>query len=155
MITIIVAYDEAFVIGNKGEIPWRLPEDMKHFKEITCSFPVIMGRNTYLSLPDRFRPLPGRHNIVISRSAYFPEVTCVRSLEEAVAVAAGDCFIIGGGQVYREAIRKGLVDRVIASEVKGTHDGDVFFLDLKSEGWIGEMKKQFDQFNVVEYHLPG
>lgn len=149
MINIIVAYDEERAIAKDGKIPWRLPEDMSHFRQTTGNFPVVMGRKTWETLPPRFRPLPGRCNIVLSRHGVFPGALATSSLEDAIHVGGANVFIIGGGQVYNEALKLGLVDRVIASEVHGVYGGDVFFPELP--GWTGELKKTFEHFIVMEY----
>lgn len=158
-IRIIVAYSENRVIGKDGKIPWHLPEDMQHFKETTGNGPVIMGRKTYESIPEKFRPLPGRLNVILSRSDpsnmlwYNPNVPMrVGSLQHAIDVAiqaeqGKDIWIIGGGQVYNEALE--IADEVIASEVKGEFEGDTFFPELT--GWTGETIKEFDKFKVVRY----
>lgn len=152
---LIVAYDENFVIGNKGTIPWHLPEDMKHFKQVTHQAVVIMGRKTYDSLPPRFRPLPDRLNVVISQHGPKPGAFWARSLEEALdlfEIENKDKFIIGGGQVFQEALDKDLVDYVLASEVKGKFPGDTYFPDLASLGWSGKLQKEYDQFTLMLYN---
>lgn len=161
-IKIITAYAKNNrVIGKEGKLPWHLPDDMKHFKETTGNQPVIMGRKTYESIPEKFRPLPGRLNIVISRTQkgsdlyFYPNAPqYASSLERAFEVCeltlpGNDFWIIGGGEIYNEAIEKDLVEEVWASEVKGDFEGDVFFPDL--EGWIGEPMKSYDDFDVVKY----
>ncbi|MEU6238311.1 dihydrofolate reductase [Kitasatospora sp. NPDC047058] len=99
------------VIGADGTMPWRLPEDMEHFKAITLGHPVVMGRRTWESLPPRFRPLPGRRNIVVTRNPEWAADGAERagSVEEALDRAAGtqpgaEVWVIGGGQVYRAAM---------------------------------------------------
>lgn len=97
-------------IGRGGEMPWHLPEDLAHFKQVTLGAPVIMGRRTWESLPERFRPLPGRKNIVVTRSADYAALGAfVRSsIEEALQVAAETgaeiSWIMGGGELYRQAM---------------------------------------------------
>lgn len=95
-------------IGRDGTMPWHLPEDLAHFKRVTMGDPVVMGRRTWDSLPERFRPLPGRENIVVSRSSDFqaPGASVVASLDEAVAAVGGAerICVIGGGQLYRAAM---------------------------------------------------
>jgi dihydrofolate reductase len=161
MLTIIVAYDEDRAIGKDGKIPWYIHEDMKHFKETTGTCPIIMGRKTWDSLPSDFKPLPDRMNFVVSRQHhdvplfYNPtEPYWASSIEDAIrqielALGTKDIFIIGGGQIYRDALDKGLVDCVIASEVKGKHDGDTFFPEL--DGWTLSSQQSHSQFDVVEY----
>ena len=152
MVTLIVGYDESRVIGKDGQIPWNLPDDMAHFKRTTTGHTVVMGRKTWDSLPDRFKPLPNRDNIVITRHPENFEgegARVMQSLEEAVA-AAPDCFIIGGAEIYRYALDHKMVDRIIASEIGGTYDGDTFFPELQGE-WDKWNIKAYDLFTVCEY----
>ena len=93
-------------IGRDGDMPWHLPEDLAHFKRVTLGAPVIMGRRTWESLPERFRPLPGRENVVVSRDPEYdaPGATVVASLEAAVDRAGLEgprAWVMGGGQLYR------------------------------------------------------
>ena len=105
-IVLIVAVAENGVIGSNGAIPWRLKSDMARFKELTSGKPVVMGRKTYASIPDRFRPLPGRRNMVLSRDAAFVAsgAEVFPSLPTALDACGRDCFVIGGGATYAEAL---------------------------------------------------
>jgi dihydrofolate reductase len=132
-ISAIVAMDEKRGIGKNNSIPWRIPGEQKMFKEITMPHPMIMGRKTFESLG---RILPGRPHIVITRDAGYKVdgVTVVNSLEEALRQAqdeqnSEEVFIIGGGQIFREALEKDLVDRLYLTVVKGDYGADVFFPD--------------------------
>jgi dihydrofolate reductase len=125
---LIWAEAEGGVIGAAGGMPWHVPEDLAHFRAVTGDFPVVMGRRTWESLPDRFRPLPGRRNIVVTRSGTWQAEGAERagSLAEALDLA-GDAawtWIIGGGQLYREAI--GRADRLEVTELDVSVDGDTF-----------------------------
>lgn len=132
MIAIVVARSANGVIGRDGGLPWHLPSDLRRFRELTTGGTVVMGRRTYESLPDRFRPLPGRRNVVVSRSGCeAPEVH--GSLEDALAACGGDCFVIGGGEVYAQAL--GVADRVYATEVHADVPGDVVFPPLAEAEW--------------------
>ncbi|GAA2836823.1 dihydrofolate reductase [Leucobacter komagatae] len=94
-------------IGRDGTMPWHLPEDLAHFKRVTLGAPVIMGRRTWESLPERFRPLPGRENVVVSRDPdlVIDGAQTATSLEDAIRLAGGDrAWIMGGGQLYRDAM---------------------------------------------------
>ena len=106
----IWAQTDAGIIGRDGDMPWRAPEDLVHFKKVTLGAPVIMGRRTWESFPPRFRPLPGRTNIVISRSVAEAQerdgALWVPSLDAALYAAAVDAWIIGGGSVYAEALSR-------------------------------------------------
>jgi dihydrofolate reductase len=163
VIRLIVAYDENFLIGNGDQIPWKLPEDMKHFKETTTGKCVIMGRKTWDSLPPSFKPLPNRFNCVVTRRKiemplyYDPkEPNWSNSLEKAVAACQktmgnGDIYIIGGSEVYRQALELNIVEEIIASEVKGIYEGDVYFPNIRELGWTGSVVKEFDDFSLVKY----
>jgi dihydrofolate reductase len=122
------------VIGRDGGLPWRLPSDMKHFKELTTGGTVVMGRRTWESIPDRFRPLPERRNIVLSSTrGTLPGAETFSSLESALAAAGTDAYIIGGGATYAETLP--LADRVYATEIAGEVDGDTFFPALDPADW--------------------
>ncbi len=125
---IIVAIADNRAIGKDNALLWHISEDLKYFKSVTSGSPVIMGRKTYESIG---RPLPGRKNIVISRSYAAPEgVVVVKSLEEAYEVAnAQKCFVIGGGQIYAEALDG--VDRIYMTKVHTViEDADTFFPEI-------------------------
>jgi dihydrofolate reductase len=102
---LVWAQDEQGVIGRDGGLPWHLPEDLAHFRALTRGATVVMGRATWESLPERFRPLPGRRNVVLSRRAGYEAAGAdVRtSLPEALADAGGPVWIIGGAEVYAQA----------------------------------------------------
>ena len=125
------------VIGAQGGMPWHVPEDLAHFKSTTLGAPVVMGRRTWESFPERFRPLPGRRNIVVTRQADWADAGAERagSLDAALA-AAGETapariWVIGGGQLYREAIA--LADRLDVTELDLEVDGDTCAPDRT--GW--------------------
>ena len=163
MIKIIVAYDENFLIGNGGKIPWQFPEDMQHFKETTENNSVIMGRKTWESIPEKFRPLPKRFNCVLTRRKmevplfYDPfDPTWCSSIKAGIRVSKrhleeADIYIMGGGEIYRHALEEDIVDEILASEVKGTYEGDVYFPNIREMGWTGSVVKEFDDFDVVKY----
>lgn len=159
-ISIIVAYNGKFVIGNNmGKVPWHIPEDLKFFKEQTMGKPCIMGRTTWESIPEKYKPLPGRLNVVVSRgSIEVPAGVIVQnSIESAIdycrAAGHDDIFITGGEKVYRYCIENNLVNRVLASEIHNHIDvvGAAFFPDMKALGWRGTKMKSFDTFDVIEY----
>ena len=152
---IIAALAENRVIGKNGDIPWDLPEDMKHFKEKTMGHPVIMGRKTFQSFPESVRPLPGRTNIVLTRSGFEPEdesVKVMNSLEEAYELAeefAEKAFVIGGSSVYEQALET--ADRMVLTEVQRKVDGDTFFPEWDREAWKEIERSERDGFDFVEY----
>lgn len=126
MLGLIWAQARGGVIGAAGGMPWNVPEDMARFKAITMGTPVVMGRRTWESFPERFRPLPGRRNIVITRDDAWAADGAERapSLDAALALVAGSdvVWVIGGGQVYREAISR--ADRLEVTELDLDAAGD-------------------------------
>ncbi len=136
-IAYVVAMDENRVIGRDNDLPWRLPDDMRWFREKTLGKPCIMGRKTYDSLPDRFRPLPGRLNIVVTRNSDYQALgaVVVHSVDEALQ-AAGDVeevIIVGGGDLFRRLMP--VVDRLYLTQVHGAVEGDVFFPPVDLSQW--------------------
>jgi len=137
-VNLIFARSANGVIGRNGTMPWHLPEDLAHFKKATTGAPVIMGRKTWDSVPERFRPLPGRRNIVISRQPGWRADGAVRaaSLQEALrsceADAAPEAWVIGGAQIYREA--EPLARRALVTEIDRDYEGDAFAPTLGA-GW--------------------
>lgn len=123
------------VIGRDNKLPWHLAEDMAHFKQLTRGCPVVMGRKTWDSLPPRFRPLPGRTNIVVTRQAGWQADGAHRagSLAEALALcdASQTVWVIGGAQIYAEALP--LADRLEVTEIDQTFDGDAYAPTLGPE----------------------
>ena len=114
------------VIGKDGGLPWHLPEDLAHFKRTTTGQPVIMGRKTWDSLPPRFRPLPGRTNIVVTRQPDWQAQGAVRaaSLEGALQLcpAGADAWVIGGAEIYREALP--MAHTAVVTEIDADFEGD-------------------------------
>ena len=135
MIAIVVARSSNGVIGRDGGLPWRLPTDLRRFRELTSGHSVVMGRRTFESLPDAFRPLPERRNVVLSRSPdYAAEGAEVYGdLEAALSACSEPCFVIGGGHTYRQALP--FAERVYATEVEAEVEGDAFFPALPEAEW--------------------
>lgn len=126
-LALIVAMTPEGVIGKNGTLPWRLPEDLAHFKRQTLGHAIIMGRKTFESIG---RPLPGRRNIVVTRSpsAQFPGCEVAKGLAEAVALARttdDEPFVIGGAAIYAEALP--WVTRLVITDVLQSTDGDTYF----------------------------
>lgn len=137
-VNLIAAVANGGIIGNKGKLPWYIPEDLKRFRELTIGKPCIMGRKTWESLPDNCRPLSGRQNIVLSRAhrnnfsaTLHNEVIHGDDLESVIAYCRnyekGDPFIIGGAKVYEEALEKGLVDKLYLTHILASFEGDAYF----------------------------
>ncbi|MFB6146049.1 MAG: dihydrofolate reductase [Candidatus Nanohaloarchaea archaeon] len=152
---IIAAMDENRVIGKDNDIPWHFPEDLKHFKETTMGHTVLMGRSTYESLPDSFRPLPGRKNIVLTRSGFQPEdesVHVANSLEEAYRTAeeiGEKLFIIGGASIYGQTLED--VDKMIITEVHDSFEGYTYFPEFR-EDWNEVEREDREELSFVVYH---
>ncbi len=119
------------VIGRGGTLPWNLPEDMAHFRELTMGHPVVMGRRTWDSLPDRFRPLPGRRNVVVTRNDTWTADGAERagSLDDALELLEDkpQAFVIGGGKLFAEALP--IADALLLTELDLEVEGDTFFPD--------------------------
>jgi dihydrofolate reductase len=124
------------VIGREGGLPWHLPQDLAHFKRLTLGCPVIMGRKTWDSLPPRFRPLPGRLNIVVTRQEQWQAqgATLARSLAQAIELVKAEplVWVIGGAQLFAQALP--LADVAEVTEIDAEFDGDVFAPQL-GLGW--------------------
>ncbi len=139
-IVLIAAVGRNGVIGKDNALLWNFPEDMAHFRNLTAGQTVIMGRKTWESLPERFRPLPGRQNIVLSRQKGFeaPGATLAGSLDEAIASAAlarpsHTVFVIGGEQIYQQAMA--FADRLEITEVALSPEGDAYFPTITGDAW--------------------
>ncbi len=134
MTTIIAAIAENNALGKDNKIIWHLPDDFKHFKEITSGHYIIMGRKTFESFP---KPLPNRIHIVISRQKNYAPESCivVSDLEKALAICPKNepNFIIGGGEIYKQSIN--LVDRLDITRVHHSFDADVFFPEIDPKIW--------------------
>ena len=149
-VSIVVARANGGVIGRDGDLPWHLPSDMRHFRELTTGHAVIMGRRTWESIPPRFRPLPGRRNVVLTRREGYeaPGAEVFADLATALAACDGDAFVIGGGQVYGDALP--LATRAIVTEIDADVEGDAYFPPLDPAEWAltGEGER------VVDDELP-
>ena len=128
-LSLIAAVARNGAIGKNNELIWHEPEDMKHFRRVTMGCPVIMGRNTWDSLPTRFRPLPGRRNIVITRNPAWAArgAETAASIEQALALSsdATRMFVIGGAELYGFALP--LADELVLTEIDAELNGDKFF----------------------------
>ena len=128
-LSIVAAVARNGVIGRDNAIPWRIPEDLARFRALTMGHAVVMGRKTWDSLPDRFRPLPGRRNVVVTRKADWAAEGAERagSLDEALDLLGDEqrVFVIGGGELYAEALP--LADELLLTEIDADVDGDTLF----------------------------
>ncbi|AWH88120.1 type 3 dihydrofolate reductase [Limnobaculum parvum] len=153
MISLIAAMAANRVIGAENAMPWHLPADLAWFKQNTLNKPIIMGRNTYLSIG---RPLPGRLNIVISRQPQTDErVTWVTSLGLAIQAAgkAEEVMIIGGGSVYQQALS--LADRLYLTHIDADLAGDTYFPDYHQVAWhqVFSQRHEADEKNPHAYQF--
>jgi dihydrofolate reductase len=152
-VVVIAAVARNRVIGFDNRLIWNIPEDMAHFKALTSGHTVVMGRKTWESLPPRFRPLPNRHNIVISRQADYaaPGAEVADSLENALKLAstATLVFIIGGEQIYTQALA--VADRLEITEVDLEPEGDAWFPEIAAVDWEQTGKTDGAGFAFVTY----
>lgn len=158
LVSIILAVDEKNWIGKNSDLAWRIKADMKYFKDITTTVEdtnkhnaVIMGRKTWDSIPEKFRPLPGRENVIITRNVN-PSLNELQfsSLEEAVGYLQKDTtiesiFIIWGAQIYNDAIKKKLVDKVYITKVFWDFSCDVFFNGLDDSFSLKTASENFEE----------
>ena len=141
IISIIVAISKNQVIGKNNQLIWHLPKDMKFFMDTTMDTVVIMGRKNYESIPKKYRPLKNRKNIIITRNkSYIAEgCTVVNSIDESLKVLNNiensEVFVIGGGEIYKKFLDKGLIDRMYITHIDEYFDGDTFFPDVNYESW--------------------
>ncbi|MEY3399064.1 MAG: hypothetical protein RL220_1658 [Bacteroidota bacterium] len=142
IVSIIAAMGSNREIGANNDLLWHLPADMDFFKRTTLDHHVIMGRRNYDSIPERFRPLPHRTNVIITRDPELqaPECYVCTTLEEALAICGEngetEAFVIGGGQIYDLSLRLGLVDRMYLTHVQGSFpDADTFFPQFDVNEW--------------------
>lgn len=153
IVSAIAAVAENGIIGHQGDLPWSLPDDMAWFQRHTTGHHVITGRKNYESIPPKYRPLKGRVNLVVTRNALYeaPGAVVVPSIESALEIArtAGEseAFVIGGGEVYREAFAKGLVDRLYLTRVHAHIPGDTRFPEIVPAEWreLSRLRHQEDE----------
>ena len=154
-ISLIAAVAENGVIGAKGDLPWNLPDDMRFFSRTTRGHHVLMGRVNYDSIPNKYRPLPDRVNIVITRNKAFTDdrVRIFHSVEEGIAFAReqgeDELFIIGGGKIYEQTIA--LADRLYITHVHASVEGDTRFPDFSADDWLATELIQHSKDDVHNF----
>lgn len=155
VISIIAAIGSNKELGKDNKLLWHIPEDFKRFKELTTGHPVIMGRKTFESIG---KPLPQRTNIIITRDKNFQQKNClvVHSLDEAINIAKTkddkEIFIIGGGQIYEQAIN--IADKLYLTIVKGSFDADTFFPDYsRFQKIVFQKKSHSDKYKYTFLEL--
>jgi len=153
-VSLIVAHDDRLGIGARNRLLWHIKKDFQHFKNLTTGHPIIMGRKTFASIG---KPLPGRTNIIVTRDSNFSAPGCLIaiSLESAIARANDiddqEVFIIGGGQIYQEAMAKNLVDKLYVTKVQGDFKADVFFPDYSHFKLLKQVNGQEGQYHFTFY----
>lgn len=161
--SIIVAFDSQYGIGKKGQLPWHLALDLKHFKEITTTVidpakrnAVIMGRKTWESLLPKFRPLPGRVNLVLSKEGKLSlpaKVLCSQSLDNALSRLSfsniENIFVIGGAQIYAHAIAHPLCQKLYVTHVQGEYDCDAFFPPISQQFFPISASEQYQEDGIT------
>ncbi|HZI96676.1 MAG TPA: dihydrofolate reductase [Actinomycetales bacterium] len=147
-VTLVAAVGRNGVIGRDGQLPWPPTGDLKHFKRTTMGHTLVMGRKTYDSIG---RPLPGRTTIVVTRQPrwHADGVTTASSLDRALALAEGEVFVIGGGEIYRQAMPR--ADALLITEVDQAPDGDTTFPEIDPAHWVETSREQHDGFAVVTH----
>ncbi|KTG08377.1 dihydrofolate reductase [Haloprofundus marisrubri] len=158
-VALIAAVAENGVIGADGDMPWHYPEDLAQFKQTTMGHPVVMGRRTYESIARQLGgPLPGRTNIVLSRSEMdLPEgAVHADSVDAAMNIArelvgedGGTVFVVGGATVYEQFLPR--ADRLVLTEIHESFEGDTEFPRFDREAWVEVDREEHDEFDFVEY----
>ena len=151
-VNLIYARSANGVIGNNNTLPWHLPEDMAHFKRMTTGWPVIMGRKTWDSLPPRFRPLPGRSNVVVTRQAQWAAqgALVATSLPDALTLCetSEQVWVIGGAQIYQQA--EPFAQRIEVTEIAQDFDGDAFAPKLGTH-WTEAAREAHVSINGLKF----
>jgi dihydrofolate reductase len=147
MIKIIVAISKNHVIGNNNSLIWHLPVDLKNFKKLTTGSAIIMGRKTYESIG---KPLPYRRNIIITRDENYRVENCevVNSLEEALLICYENCFIIGGGEIYKQSLS--IADELYLTLIDEEFEGDTYFPEI-GEDWFESERQDFEPDDKNKY----
>ncbi len=152
-ISLIAAISENNCIGKDGDLPWHLPEDMKHFKEKTKGKIVLMGRKTWESIPEKFRPLPHRKNIVITRNPEYAvpkDVDLFQNINDAISKYPNqEIVVIGGGQIYNQTMD--IADTLYITHVHEQVNGDAFFPEIDLNTWHETERDERDNLAFVTY----
>lgn len=151
-LALIVAHDPNLVIGNEGTLPWHYSEDLKYFKRTTMGHPIVMGRGVFEELDEK--PLPGRENIVLSRSKNYDHVQSFSSIPEALEQLEAEdlVFVIGGGEIYRQTIS--MADKLYVTEIHRPFEGDTYFPEYRDkvgEEWQEIEREDHDDLSFVVY----
>lgn len=160
-VSLVVAMDKQRGVGKNNDLPWHLPADMRFFKETTTGHVVVMGRKNYESIPERFRPLPNRENAVLTRNKDYqaPGCTVFHSLEECMENYKNETertvFIIGGGEIFKQALDSGIVDEMYITHIDKSYECDVFFPDFDHSLWEKEQVfyHEMDEKNPANFEI--
>jgi dihydrofolate reductase len=160
-VRLIVAMDNERGIGKNNDLMWHLPADMKFFKETTLGHVVVMGRKNFDSIPERFRPLVGRENVVLTRNTDFLAENCqvFHSLEACLAAYENETerfvYIIGGGQIYKQALQLNCVDEMYITHVDHVYGADTFFPEIDQNNWDTSVvfSHEVDEKNAVAFQV--
>ena len=145
IVSLIAAVAKNNVIGKDNRLIWSLPKDMKFFMDTTMNHHVIMGRKNFESIPDKYRPLKNRTNIIVTKNQNYNALNCLvtNSITEGIDFAKdkgeSECFIIGGGQIYKLALELNLVNRMYITHINESFDGDTFFPEVNYKLWSSEL----------------
>ena len=160
-VRLIVAMDNERGIGKNNDLMWHLPADMKFFKETTLGHIVVMGRKNFDSIPERFRPLVGRENVVLTRNTAYSAENCqvFHSLEACLAAYENETeryvYIIGGGQIYKQALQLNCVDELFITHVDHVYGADTFFPEIDENNWDTSVifSHEVDEKNAVAFQV--
>ena len=164
IVSLIVATPNNLVIGKNNQLIWNLPKDMKFFMDTTTGHPVIMGRKNYESIPEKYRPLKNRLNVIITRNKNYTANGCIvvnNILDSIKALAEKkyeEVFVIGGGEIYKRFLENELIDRMYITHIDESFDGDTFFPVVDYNKWNSKTilihnkdEKNPHNFKVVVY----
>lgn len=152
-LAIIVAHDPNLVIGKEGGLPWHYSDDLKYFKKVTMGHPMLMGRGVFEELDEK--PLPGRENVVLSRTMNYDHVPTFSSVPEALEYLEGEelVFVIGGGEVYRRLLSQ--TDKLFVTEIHQEYEGDTYFPEYRddiSSVWKEVKREDQGELSFVVYN---
>ena len=164
IVSLIAAVAKNNVIGKNNKLIWSLPKDMKFFMDMTMGHHIIMGRRNYESIPDNYRPLKNRTNIIVTNNSNYLASDCivVNAIQKGISYAEEkgekECFIIGGGQIYKLALELNLINRLYITHIFENFEGDTFFPDINYNEWSSELliehsadKTNPYDFKVIKY----
>ena len=161
IVSMIAAVAKNRVIGKNNQLIWNLPKDMKFFMDSTMGKFIITGRKNYESIPEKYRPLKNRTNIIVTRNHNYIAKGCtvVNSISDGINLAREngeeECFIIGGGQIYQQALEGKMVDKLYITHVDGEFEGDTFFPEVDYNNWKSTlvMSNEADQKNPLDFSV--